>query len=129
MEISLACSTTEQAAREHLKDCNRSARMNTRRDTLSGFGPYKKTSQRDIGRGRFDHPAGSHGVTQYYAGNEIIRMPAGSIVQLPRLEPSFEPFDPPQANLHRALMFALPISLVLWGLIGFAGWLLLSVFF
>lgn len=37
-----------------------------------------ETSQRDIGRGRFDRPAGSRGDTQYFAGNSI-PLPAGSL--------------------------------------------------
>lgn len=61
---------------------------------------------------------------QYNQRTEIVRMPSGSIAQIP----SFEPLDPSQARLHRALMFALPVSLLLWSLIGFAVWLLISVF-
>lgn len=88
--------------------------------------------------GLSSRPASDGGNTSMLGGSrgahaiqrtEIIRMPAGSIVQLPRLEPRFESLDPPDPGFYRALMFALPISLVLWGLIGLAVWLLASVFF
>jgi hypothetical protein len=42
---------------------------------------------------------------------------------------SFEPLDLSQARFNRALMFALPVSFILWGLIGLAIWGLISVFF
>jgi hypothetical protein len=50
-------------------------------------------------------------------------LPAGSLLKTP-----FESLDLAQARLHRALMIALPISLLLWGLIGAAAWFLFSVF-
>ena len=84
-----------------------------------------ETSRQDIGRGRYDHPAGSRGtVTQYASGAEIIRMPSGSIVSIP----SLESLDPPSPGFYGALMFALPISLMLWILIGLSVWGLVSVF-
>jgi hypothetical protein len=33
------------------------------------------TSRQNIGRGRYDHPAGSRGVTQYYAANSNLLPP------------------------------------------------------
>lgn len=88
-----------------------------------------ETSRQDIGRGRYDRPAGPLDVRkQYNPHTEIIRMPAGSIVSIPRLEASLEPLDPPSPGFYGALMFALPVSIFLWVLIGFAAWGLLSVF-
>jgi hypothetical protein len=85
------------------------------------FRSANETSRQDIGRGAFDHPAGSRGAKkQYNQRAEIVRMPSGSIVSIP----SFEEFDTTPTGLHRALMFALPISIILWGLIGLAVWLL-----
>ncbi len=69
-------------------------------------------------------PASLDAGTKYYPRTEIIRMPSGSIVAIPPLEP----IDLAQARFHRAIMFALPISLVLWSLIGLAVWGLVSVF-
>jgi hypothetical protein len=86
---------------------------------------HKKTSRQNVGRGRYDHPAGSRGAkTKYIPRTEIIRLPSGSIARIP----IFEDPDSSQARLHRALMFALPVSLILWSLIGAAAWLLISVF-
>lgn len=87
---------------------------------------YGMTSQRDVGRGRFEHPAGSRGAKkQYNHRTEIVRLPSGSIAQIP----SLEQLDLSQARFNRALMFALPVSFILWGLIGLAIWGLISVFF
>jgi hypothetical protein len=61
---------------------------------------------------------------QYYPPTEIVRMPSGSIVSIP----SFEELDPPSPGFYGALMFALPISFILWILIGLAVWGLVSVF-
>jgi len=52
----------------------------------------------------------------------VIQLPSRSILAHP-VSP-LERFDPPQSNLHRALMFALPVSILLWGLIVAAVWLL-----
>lgn len=87
------------------------------------FRSANETSRQDIGRGRYDHPAGSRGAKKQYnhrAAN-VILLPSGSIAPL-------EEIDLSQARFHRALMFALPVSLLLWSLIGAAVWLLASVF-
>ncbi|MCK1430883.1 hypothetical protein [Bradyrhizobium sp. 87] len=95
--------------------------------TLPAFDPCNAatsqlTSQRDVGRGRFDRPAGSRGAKkQYNHRTEIVRLPSGSIAQIP----SFESLDLSQARFHRALVFALPVSLLLWSLIGLSVWLIL----
>lgn len=84
-----------------------------------------ETSRQDIGRGRCDRPAGPLDVrTQYSPHTEIVRLPAGSIVSIPVLES----LDPSPPGFYGALVFALPISLALWVLIGLAGWGLISVF-
>lgn len=84
--------------------------------------------------GLSSRPASDGGNTSMLGGSrgahaiqrtEIVRMPSGSIAQIPALEP----IDLAQARFHKALLFALPVSLFLWGLIGFAVWLLASVFF
>ena len=86
---------------------------------------FEKTSRQNVGRGRFDHSAGSRDVRkQYNPHTEIVRMPSGSIVQIS----SFKEIDAAPPGLYRALMFAIPVSLVLWSLIGAAAWLLISVF-
>jgi hypothetical protein len=65
---------------------------------------------------------GSGAVTQYSSGAEIIRMPSGSIVSIP----SLEPLHLAEARLKEALLFALPLSIILWILIGLAIWGLIS---
>jgi len=93
------------------------------------FRSSNETSRQNIGRGRYDRPAGSRDVrTQYNPHTEIVRSPAGSIVSIPRFEAPLEPLDLAQARLHEALMFALPLSFFLWILIGLAAWGLISVF-
>jgi hypothetical protein len=57
---------------------------------------------------------------QYIQRVEMVRMPSGSIVSIP----SFEELNPPPPGFYGALMFALPISLAIWCLLGFAVWLL-----
>lgn len=90
------------------------------------FRSANETSRQDIGRGRYDLPAGSRGaVTQYTSGAEIIRMPSGSIVSIPPLEP----LDIAQARLKEAVLFALPVSVLIWVLIGLSVWGLISVVF
>jgi hypothetical protein len=74
-----------------------------------------------------DAPGGDAG-TKYYPRTEIIRMPAGSIVSIPRYESPLEPIDLAEARLKKALLFAIPLSLFLWILIGLAAWGLVSVF-
>lgn len=84
------------------------------------------TSRQKVGRGRFDHSAGSRGEgKQYNSRTEIVRLPSGSIAQIPL----FEAPDLAQARLKEAILFALPVSIILWGLIGLAVWGLVSVFF
>lgn len=79
------------------------------------------TSQRNVGRGRFDRSAGSRGaVTKNTSGAEIVRLPSGSIVAVPPLESP----DLSQARLKEALLFALPIGFFLWGLFALAIWAL-----
>lgn len=60
---------------------------------------------------------------QYYPPTEIVRLPSGSIARIPR----FEQLDPPPPGFYGALMFALPLSIILWILIGLAAWGLVSV--
>lgn len=73
-------------------------------------------------------PASRDVRTQYNPHIEIVRMPSGSIVSIPRLEPPLEPLDLAQARLKEAILFALPLSIFLWILIGLAVWGLFSVF-
>lgn len=70
--------------------------------------------------------AGAHGGTR--ANYEIIRMPSGSIVSIPRIEPALEPLDLSKARLNKALVFALAINFLAWGFILLAGRALASVF-
>jgi hypothetical protein len=95
---------------------------NTRtRGAIAWIGSRQLTS-RSSATG-ISHSTGSRGQgKQYYPPAEIIRMPSGSITPL-------EPLDLSQARFNRALMFALPVSFILWGLIGLAIWGLISVFF
>lgn len=73
--------------------------------------PRSETSRQNIGRGRYDHPAGSRGaVTQTTSGAEIVRLPAGSIVSIG----PFEPIEFAESRLKEALLFALPVSILLW---------------
>lgn len=96
--------------------------------SLSGTHPYNSdvlqlTSRQNVGRGRFDRPAGSRGEgTQTYPHAEIVRLPSGSIVSIG----PFETLDPSQASFNRPFVFAFRASLMLWGLIGVAVWLLVS---
>lgn len=69
-------------------------------------------------------PASRDAGTKYYPRTEIVRMPSGSIVAIPALES----LDPSPPGFYGALVFALPVSLALWVLIGLAGWGLISVF-
>jgi hypothetical protein len=62
--------------------------------------------------------------TQYIPRTEIVRLPSGSIAQIPR----FESIDLAEARLKEAIAFALPVSIILWILIGLAIWCLISVF-
>src|SRR3954471_1026303 len=86
---------------------------------VSGSNPYNSstsqlTSRQNVGRGRFDHPAGSQGaVTKNTSGAEIIRMPSGSIVSIPPLEP----INLYQARFNEALALALLVNFGIWGLL------------
>lgn len=62
----------------------------------------------------------ARGVTQYYAGNEIIRLPSGSIVAIPPLEP----LDLAKSRLNKALLFALIVNFSIWGFIALGVWAL-----
>ena len=69
--------------------------------------------------------AGSRGEgTQTHPHAEIIRMPSGSIAQIPALEP----IDLSKARLNKALVFALAINFLAWGFILLAGRALASIF-
>jgi len=92
------------------------------RKVLYGTEPYN--SRRASLTGISTRAPGGGERKQYNPPTEIVRLPSGSIVQIP----SFESLNPPDPGFYRALMFALPISLVLWGLIGLAVWGLVSVF-
>lgn len=70
-----------------------------------------------------DAPDGDAG-TKYYPRTEIIRMPSGSIAQIPALEP----IDLSKARLNKALVFALAINFLAWGFILLAGRALASIF-
>ena len=69
-------------------------------------------------------PASRGEGTQTYPHTEIVRMPSGSIAQIPALEP----LNLSQARFNEALLFALPLSIFLWVLIGLAICGLVSVF-
>ncbi|MET4529169.1 hypothetical protein ABIB87_008899 [Bradyrhizobium sp. JR18.2] len=72
------------------------------------------------------HSTGSRSAgTQTYPHAEI-RLPSGS---LDRAIGPFEPLDLSQARLNEALALALPLSIILWILIGLSVWGLISVFF
>lgn len=84
---------------------------------------FKMTSLRVADGGR--QHAGSRGEgTQTHPHAEIIRLPSGSIVSVG----PFEPIDLAEARLKEAIAFALPVSIILWILIGLAIWGLISVF-
>jgi hypothetical protein len=84
-----------------------------------------ETSRQNIGRGRYDRPAGSRDVrTQYNPHTEIVRLPAGSIVSIPRHEAPLEPLDLSQARFNKALAFALIVNFSIWGLLALAVWAL-----
>lgn len=74
--------------------------------------------------GACPQPASVDAKKQYHQRVEIVRLPAGSIVSIPVLES----LDPSPPGFYGALVFALPISLALWVLIGLAGWGLVSIF-
>lgn len=79
----------------------------TRPDTTTGARP--------------SHPAYRGAGTQKINPRaEIVRLPSGSIAQIPR----FEPIYLAEARLKEALLFALPLSIILWILIGLAVWAL-----
>jgi hypothetical protein len=89
------------------------------------FRSANETSRQDIGRGRYDRPAGSRDVrTQYNPHTEIVRMPAGSVVFLPRLEPPLESLDLAKSRFNKALAFALIVNFSIWGLLALAVWAL-----
>jgi hypothetical protein len=86
---------------------------------LSSSDPYKSrasqlTSRRAATTGNPSRPGSLGAVPQYKSGAEIIRMPAGSIVSLPPLEP----LDPAQPRFNEALVLALLFNCLLW--FGFA---------
>jgi hypothetical protein len=93
---------------------------------LSSSAPYKSPTAQLTSRTAttgINPPSGSRGAKkQYNHRAEIIRMPSGSIAPLEQLDLS-------QARFNRALMFALPVSFILWGVIGLSIWGLISVFF
>ncbi|WP_210163705.1 hypothetical protein [Bradyrhizobium japonicum] len=62
---------------------------------------------------------------QYNHRTEIVRMPSGSIAQIPALEP----LNLSQARLNKAVVFALLVNFIAWGLILIACRWLLSVLF
>jgi hypothetical protein len=92
-----------------MEECSMSNREMTSRRAATGI------SQRAGSRGKGK---------QYNPPAEIIRLPSGSIVSIPR----FEPIEFAEARLKKELPFALFVSLILWGLIGLAVWGLISVF-
>lgn len=61
---------------------------------------------------------------QYYPPTEIVRLPSGSIARIPR----FEPLDPQPPGFYGALVRWLPVSIIIWILLGLACWGLISVF-
>jgi hypothetical protein len=76
---------------------------------------FEKTSRQNVGRGRFDHSAGSRGAKkQYNQRTEIVRLPSGSIAQIP----VFEAPDLPKSGFNEALVLALLANFVAW--FGFA---------
>jgi hypothetical protein len=80
---------------------------------------FEMTSRRVADGGR--QRSGSRGQgKQYNPPAEIIRMPSGSIVSIPPLEP----IDLAQARLNKALLLALPVSLGIWGLLALLVWAL-----
>jgi hypothetical protein len=82
---------------------------------------FEKTSRQNVGRGRYDHPAGSRGAkTQYIPRTEIIRMPSGSIVSIPALKS----INLPQSRFNEALAFAMAVNFGIWGLLALAVWAL-----
>jgi hypothetical protein len=84
---------------------------------------FEMTSRQHIGRGRNDHAAGSRGEgTQTNPHDEIIRMPAGSIVSIPRLKIS----NSLQTSIDIGVaMFWIGYFLLVLGGIGFTCWALL----
>jgi hypothetical protein len=70
-----------------------------------------------------DAPGGDAG-TKYYPRTEIVRMPSGSIAQIPALESP----DLSHSGLNKPLLFALAINVLCWGFILLAGRGIASVF-
>ncbi len=68
---------------------------------------------------------GSRGaVTQTASGAEIVRMPSGSIAQIPALEP----INLSEARLNKAVVFALAVNFLAWSFILLAGRAIARVF-
>jgi hypothetical protein len=74
-----------------------------------------------------DAPGGGV-VTKYSSDAEIVRLPAGSIVSIPRHEAPLEPLDLATARLNKAVVLALAVNFLSWGLILLAGRALARVF-
>jgi type IV secretory pathway TraG/TraD family ATPase VirD4 len=87
------------------------------------FRSANETSRRVADGGR--QRAGSRGEgKQYNSSAEIIRMPSGSIVAIPPLEP----INLSKARFNKALLFALFVNFICWGFILLAGRALAAVF-
>jgi hypothetical protein len=95
--------------------CNREASMTIR------FAE-NETSRRVADGGR--QRAGSLGVTQYYA-DTLIPFPSRSILTA---DDPLKPLDLATARLNKAVVFALAVNFLSWGLILLAGRAIASVF-
>lgn len=89
------------------------------------FWQFEKSSPRVVATGESDQLAGARGaVTKYNSGAEIVRMPSGSIAQIP----AFESPDLPQSGFNKPLLFALAVNFICWGFILLAGRAIAHVF-
>jgi hypothetical protein len=71
---------------------------------------FEMTSRQDVGRGRFDHPAGSRGANAIQFGAEnLFPLPSGSIS---RIEPTLERGHVSQALLDISALIFLLLFLV-----------------
>jgi hypothetical protein len=82
---------------------------------------HEQTSRRVADGGR--QRAGSRGAHAIHR-TEIIRMPSGSIAQIPALESP----DLSHSGINKPLLFALAINVLCWGFILLAGRALAAVF-
>ena len=88
--------------------------------TARHFGMTSRTATTGI-----NPPSGSRDArTKYNPRTEIIRMPSGSIAQVP----SFESRDLPHAGFNKPLLFGLAVNFLAWGFLVLAGRALASVF-